>query len=74
MKNQIKVIRCQQNLTQEQLAENAGISRTALAMIENDKTTPDGRTIAALVKALNKPANEIFFELDVVCKQQDANF
>ena len=66
MKNQIKVLRCQQGLTQEQLAETAKISRTALAMIENDKATPDGRTIAALVKALKKPANEIFFELDVV--------
>ncbi len=66
MKNQIKVLRYQQGLTQEQLAETAKISRTALAMIENDKATPDGRTIAALVKALKTPANEIFFELDVV--------
>lgn len=66
MKNKIKEIRAQKHLTQEKLAELSGISRTAIAQIENEKTTPDGKTIAALVKALNTPANIIFFDLDVV--------
>lgn len=66
MRNRIKDIRFEKKLTQEQLAELAGISRPALAQIENDKTTPDGTTIASLVKALGKPAGEIFFDLDVV--------
>ena len=57
-------------LSQEKLAEKAGISRTTLAMIENEKAIPDGNTIAALVKALSVPANVIFFDLDVVCEQQ----
>lgn len=66
MKNKIKVLRAENNLTQEELASKAGIARTTLAMIENEKAIPDGKTIAALVKALNKPANEIFFDFDVV--------
>lgn len=66
MKNRIKELRAKKRLTQEQLAHKAGISRPALAQIENEKTTPDGNTIIALVKALNTPANVIFFDLDVV--------
>ena len=71
MKNRLKSIRSEQNLTQEKLAEKAGISRTTLAMIENEKAIPDGNTIAALVKALSVPANVIFFDFDVVRKQRE---
>ena len=66
MDNNLKVLRAKRKLTQSQLAELAGISRTTLAMIENEKAIPDGTTIAALVKALKVPANEIFFDLGVV--------
>jgi putative transcriptional regulator len=66
MKNRIKVIRAEQNLSQEALAKNAGISRTTLVSIEKGTANPDGHTIAKLVKALKKPANEIFFDLDVM--------
>lgn len=66
MKNKIKSLRTERNLTQEQLASLAGISRVTLALIENGKTNPDGKTIAALVQALGVPANQIFFDLDVV--------
>lgn len=70
MKNRLKSIRSEKNLTQEKLAEMANISRTTLAMIENEKAIPDGNTIAALVKALSVPANAIFYDFDVVSKQQ----
>lgn len=66
MKNNLKVIRAQKGLTQEQLASLAGISRPALAQIETEKTVPDGETIAKLVKALKLPADQIFFDLGVV--------
>ncbi len=70
MKNRIKEIRWEQRLTQENLASKAGISRSSLAQIENEKVIPDGDTIVKLVSALNIPANKIFFDLDVVCEQQ----
>ena len=66
MKNKIKVIRAELNLSQEALAKSAGISRTTLVSIERGTSNPDGKTIAKLVKALNRPANEIFFDFDVV--------
>ena len=64
MQNRIKIIRAEQRLTQEQLAVRAKISRTALAMIENEKTTPDGETIKRLVCALGVQAHKIFPELN----------
>ena len=54
------------NLSQEELAKMAGISRTTLSSIERGISNPDGKTTAKLVKALNKPANEIFFDFNVV--------
>ena len=66
MKNKIKALRAEKQITQEQLAKKAGISRTTLAMIENEKAVPDGKTIAALVKALGVSADAIFSELGVV--------
>ena len=66
MRNKIKIIRAEKGMTQEQLAIKAGISRTSLALIENEKVVPDGVTIAKLVSALDIPANKIFFDLDVV--------
>ena len=74
MRNRIKAIRADKKMTQEQLALKAGISRPALVQIENEKAVPDGKTIAALVKALGVPANVIFLDLDVVCKQQKADY
>lgn len=71
MKNRIKSLRVDKKMTQEQLASKAGISRPALAQIENEKAVPDGKTIAALVKALGVPANVIFLDLDVVYEQQE---
>ena len=72
MKNNLKVIRAKKGITQGELSKMSGIARTTLNMIEGDKTDPDGRTIAKLVKALGIPANHIFFDLNVVCKQQTA--
>lgn len=66
MKNRIKEIRREKNLSQEDLAKLVGLHRVTISLIENDKSTPDGDTIAAFVRALNKPANQIFFDLDVV--------
>ena len=71
MKNKLKLIRAQKNLTQEQLADLAGISRPALAQIENGKTVPDGETIAKLVSVLHMPAGDIFDDLDVPVKVEE---
>ena len=66
MKNKIKVIRAELDLTQEALAKKIGISRVTLSKIESGKINPNGETIVRIVRALERPANEIFFDLDVV--------
>lgn len=71
MRNRIKEIRWEQRLTQEELAAKAGISRSSLSQIENEKVVPDGDTIVRLVSALNIPANKIFLDLDVSRKQRN---
>lgn len=66
MENRLTVIRAEKKLSQAELAEMAGISRTTLSQIENEKATPDGETIAKLVKALGVPAGDIFLALKVM--------
>lgn len=66
MKNNLRNIRKEMELTQAELAVLSGLSRATIIGIENNTTIPDGETIAKLVRATSKPANEIFFDLDVV--------
>jgi putative transcriptional regulator len=66
MENRLIVLRAEKRMSQADLAKLAGISRSTLSQIENEKVTPDGETIAKLVKALNVPAGEIFSALCVV--------
>lgn len=66
MENRLTVIRAEKKLSQQKLAKLAGISRATLSAIESGRTTPDGLTIAKLVKALKIPAGEIFSALGVM--------
>lgn len=63
MKNDIRVIRARQRISQEELANKAGISRQALSNIENEKANPNGTTIRNISKALGMAAGDIFFDL-----------
>lgn len=69
MKNNLRKIRKAMCLTQQELGKKSGLSRATINQIENEKITPDGRTILKLVRATGQSANVIFFELDVVYKQ-----
>lgn len=61
IKNNIAEIRKKQNMTQEELAKKAKISRITLSAIENG-TVPNGDTMLNISKALNKKVEEIFKE------------
>lgn len=63
MKNRLKVIRAEQNLTQEALAGKAGISRVAISNIEKEKVVPSGYTIQRICNALGRKASDIFLDL-----------
>src|SRR3990170_7586279 len=50
-------------LTQSELARAAGISRTALSLIENGRLRPSPRTLGALERGLDPLANPVFLRL-----------
>lgn len=53
VKNFLKKIREERNLTQDQLAENSGVTRYIISEFENEKRRPSPRTINRLAEALD---------------------
>ncbi len=60
MKNRIKEYRKQYKLTQEQLANNLGVTRQTIIAIENDKYNPSLELAMQLAKYLNTTVEELF--------------
>lgn len=63
MKFRIKELRENMNISQEQLAENSGVSRTIISGLESGRieiTTTE--TLKKIAKALNKSISDIFFD------------
>lgn len=71
MKNTLKSLRAENNLTQEQLAKSLGITRATLNSIENSKSIPNGLIIIRIANLFGIPAEQIFFENDVKQEIQD---
>ncbi len=62
MKNRLKEIREKKGLSQEQLAEISGISRTTISDLENEKKqVTTNITLEKLANALGKKITSIFF-------------
>lgn len=66
MKNRLKVLRAERNITQEELAKISGLSRITVNAVENESVSPSGETIKKLSQALRVSPGDIFFDLDVV--------
>jgi transcriptional regulator with XRE-family HTH domain len=56
---QVKRVRVRALLTQQELAERAGIGLTTLNRIENNHAEPQFRTIRKLARALNVAPSEL---------------
>jgi transcriptional regulator with XRE-family HTH domain len=50
----LKQVRLQQNITQEQLAEKAGLSRSAISKMETGKSTVELLTLIQVLRALQQ--------------------
>ena len=50
----LKQVRLQQNITQEQLAEKAGLSRSAISKMETGKSTVELLTVIQVLRALQQ--------------------
>ena len=62
MNNRLKVLRAEKNITQDELANLCGISRTTVNSIETGKVIPNGDTMLKLSKALGEPIEKIFLD------------
>ena len=60
MKNRLKVLRAENNYTQEDLAENIGVSRQTINAIEKGKFDPSLPTAFRISKLFKLPIEDIF--------------
>ncbi|MBX9893369.1 MAG: helix-turn-helix transcriptional regulator [Chitinophagaceae bacterium] len=60
MKNNIKVERAIKNLTQEELANQVGVSRQTINAMEANKYVPSTVLALKIAKIFNKQVEEIF--------------
>ena len=61
LKNNLKEIRLQKNLTQEELGKRVGVTRQSIIAIEKAKFVPSVKLALQLAQALETPFNEVFW-------------
>ncbi len=62
MKNNLKETREEAEMSQEELAKSAEVSRTIISELENGKTeVTTNKTLEKIARALNKKVPDIFF-------------
>lgn len=60
MKNEIRVFRAKQRITQDELAEKLGVSRQTLSAIENNKYFPSLELALKIAKVFQCTVDELF--------------
>lgn len=60
MNNKIRVARAEARMTQQQLADAAGVSRQTINAIESGKFVPSTVLALKMAKIFSKPVEEIF--------------
>ena len=59
--NRVKLARVENDLTQAQLAERAGVTRQTIGLIEAGRFNPSLKLCMAIAKALNKTLDDLFW-------------
>jgi putative transcriptional regulator len=59
--NRLKVIRAEKNLSQEQLAVLAGVTRQTISSIETGQYCPTAKLALILSKVLDKKFEDLFY-------------
>ena len=60
MRNEIRSLRAEQELSQQQLGEAMGVSRQTINSIEKERYTPSLPLAIALARFFGRPVEEIF--------------
>lgn len=61
MKNKIRVARAERRMTQQQLADQTGVSRQTINAIESGKFVPSTIVALKIARVFERPVEEIFF-------------
>ncbi len=61
LKNSIKVQRAKKDLTQEQLAELVGVTRTTINFVERGRWVPSTVLALKIAKVFEVPLEEVFY-------------
>ncbi|WP_251554502.1 helix-turn-helix transcriptional regulator [Neobacillus muris] len=64
MKNNVKMVRMKQSMTQEQLARSVGVTRQTIGLIEKGEYNPTLQLCTAIAKTLHKTLDELFWEIE----------
>lgn len=59
--NRLKVARAERNLSQDELARLAGVTRQTISSIETGQYCPSTLLAFLLARALEKPVTDLFF-------------
>jgi len=60
-KNRVKLARVENDLTQAQLADRAGVTRQTIGLIEAGRFNPSLKLCMAIAKTLNKTLDDLFW-------------
>lgn len=60
LRNTIRRLRFERNMTQEELALRVGVSRQTIMSIEQARTNPSILLALSIAKALNVPVTDVF--------------
>ncbi|MDX8551306.1 helix-turn-helix transcriptional regulator [Methanospirillum sp. J.3.6.1-F.2.7.3] len=60
MKNRIKVLRAEQNMTQEELAKRIGVTRNTIISIEKDKYCPSMKVGFRIARVFDVGLEDVF--------------
>lgn len=60
----MKIARIEKDLSQEQLADQIGVTRQTISMIEAGKFNPSLQLCISICRALDKTLNDLFWETE----------
>jgi len=61
LRNNMKVLRAKNNLTQEQLADRVHVTRTTINFVERGKWVPSALLAMKIAKVFKAPFEEVFY-------------
>jgi len=61
LRNRLRVARAERQLTQERLADLAGVTRQTIGSIENEQYVPSALLAFVIARRLEKPVGDLFY-------------